>query len=298
MPSSVSPARGTRRFAVIGAPITHSLSPALHRAAHRSLGLSDTVYERFEVTDETFAGFVARHAPTHHGFSVTMPCKPRALAWADRVEPLAARTAAANTLVRSADGTWSAHNTDVYGIVTALRRTGLDHASRGAVLGSGATASSALAALGALGADEVEIFARSEAKAAALQPVAEALELILRWRPLTEGRAALAADAVVSTVPGGAVAPVVEAVAQSPAELSCAVLDVVYDPWPSPLLSAVAARGGRTASGLEMLLHQAVAQVVLMTGREPDEETMRAAMVAELSDAPQAGDEAPRAAEG
>jgi shikimate dehydrogenase len=280
MTSSDLPA--SRRFAVIGSPIAHSLSPALHRAAHADLGLEDVSYGRFEVTAESFADFVAEQAPRHHGFSVTMPCKPHALAWADRVEPLARRTAAANTLVRAADGSWSAHNTDVHGIVTALRRTGLAAASRGAVIGSGATASSAVAALADLGVSEIAVFARSGSSAASLIPVAAELGVGLRIRPLAEGSEAFTADAVVSTIPSAAVAALTDGLTAGRAPLGCAVLDVVYDPYPSALLTAVAARGGRTASGLEMLLHQAVAQVELMTGRRPDEEPMRAAMMAQL----------------
>lgn len=275
-------ASGARHFAVIGSPIAHSLSPALHRAAYASLGIADADYARYEVTGETFPEFIAEHSPTHHGFSVTMPCKPHALEWADRTDDLAELTGAANTLVREEDGSWSAYNRDVYGIVTALRRTGLTSAARGALIGSGSTAASALVALASLGCTEVAVVARSARSAATLDPIAERLGVSLSVRPFAEAESAFTADALVSTVPGRAGAAVAETLSGRDSPLTCSVLDVVYDPFPSPLLQAVSARGGETVSGLEMLLHQAVAQVDLMTGSLPDEAPMRAAMLAEL----------------
>ncbi|MGI9002703.1 MAG: shikimate dehydrogenase [Pseudonocardia sp.] len=264
------------RAAVLGSPVAHSLSPVLHTAAYAALGLDGWSYAAHECDEAGLPGFVAALGPEWAGLSLTMPLKRVALAVADEVSPLATATGAANTLVRTR-GRWSAHNTDVTGIVAALRRAGVGSGGRAVVLGAGGTAQAALAALRELGVDEVDVLVRSLARADALRAAADRLGTspTLRDALAEPDRACAAirgADVVVSTLPRGAADPLT---GPGPGTV---LLDVVYAPWPTPFAAAAAAAGATVVSGLEMLLHQAVAQVELMTGRPGPIAQMRAAL--------------------
>ena len=167
---------GPRRFAVVGSPVGHSLSPVLHRTAYAALGVRDAVYERHEVPAGALEEFLL-HGPGREltGLSVTMPGKPEAFALAAETDAASRALRVSNTLLRRADGSWRAENHDVHGIVAALRDHGAVDGDSGAVLGSGATALSAVAALVELGARTVLLSARSAEKqipvrAGALEP--------------------------------------------------------------------------------------------------------------------------------
>lgn len=264
------------RAAVLGSPITHSLSPALHRAAYAALGLGWT-YEAVEVGEEGLAGFIEGLDASWAGLSLTMPLKQAVVPLLDVVTSLVEMTGSANTVVLR-EGRREGHNTDVQGIVAALREVGVDRVDRAAVIGAGATAASALAALHDLGAHDVRVLARSVERSRALDPVAAALGIRLRYADLhpleLEDRWP---QVVVSTVPAGALD---DFAAQSdPGGDVPALLDVVYASWPTPLAAVYARAGGVVVPGTAMLLHQAAAQVALMTGREPPLEAMRAALV-------------------
>jgi shikimate-5-dehydrogenase len=267
------------RAAVLGSPVGHSLSPVLHGAAYAALGLDGWHYDAHECTEAQLPGFVAGLDAQWAGLSLTMPLKRAALAVADEVSPLAAATGAANTLVLR-DGRRRAENTDVAGIAAALRGAGA--AESGAVgpavvLGAGGTAQAALAALRELGCTEVTVLVRSAARAGELRAAAHRLGVDPRVRegvddPVRAGAVLAGAAVVVSTLPG----PGADALTgPGPGTV---VLDVVYAPWPTPFAAAAAAAGARVVSGLEMLLHQAVAQVALMTGRPGPVAAMRAAL--------------------
>jgi shikimate dehydrogenase len=267
------------RAAVLGSPIGHSLSPALHRAAYAALGL-DWGYDAVEVTAEGLPAFLAGLDASWAGLSLTMPLKQAVLPLLDTTSELVTRTGSANTVVL-AGGRREGHNTDVHGIVAAFREAGVAHVDRAAVIGAGATAASALAALHDLGAHDVRVLARSPERARALEPVAQALGVRLRFGELhaleLEDRWP---QAVVSTVPAGALE---ELAAQSdPRGDVPPLLDVVYAPWPTPLAAVYARAGGIVVPGTTMLLHQAAAQVTLMTGRPAPLEAMRAALHAAL----------------
>ncbi len=277
-PVSASP--GIRRAAVLGKPVQHSLSPVLHGAAYVALGLEGWHYDRHECGEDELAGFVAGLGPEWAGLSLTMPLKRVALDVADEVTPAAAAIGAANTLVlRGATGGGTlADNTDVVGIVQALREVGVARVERAVVLGAGGTAKAALAALRALGEVAPTVLVRNDARAGELRATAERLGVhptILGGvpdRPLPE------ADVVISTLPGGGADPY----AGTAWRAGTVVMDVVYDPWPTPFAASAVAAGCRVANGLDVLLHQAVDQVTLMTGRAGPVEDMRAALAAAL----------------
>ena len=262
--------------AVLGSPITHSLSPVLHRAAYEALGLTRWRYAAHEVDEDAFLPFVAGLDETWRGLSLTMPLKEVAFDVAADVSPLALATGAVNTLVRRATGEWDAHNTDVHGIVAALGGTlrenqGSHPQAPGSatVLGSGATARSAIAALARLGVRHVRLAVRAEARPATLRMAADlGVEVeqvpLAHWAEATGSgdRSAL----VVSTLPTGAGSAAAEVLAGR--RLSGTLLDVVYADWPTPLARTAAEAGLDVVSGLDMLVHQAAEQVRLMTGRD------------------------------
>ena len=273
--------------AVIGSPIAHSLSPVIHRAAWERLGLAgDWEYRSAEVDRGGLGAFIAGLDPQCRGLSVTMPCKQAVMPLMDVVDPLAAAVGAVNTVVPGA-GVLTGFNTDVHGITTAIAEAraarGLGPARSACVLGARATASSALAALGALGVTRTTVVARRfsgpGAVVAAAARMGVGIDQVL-IRDTARAGAALAADIVVSTLPAGAADPLAALV--RPGGHQC-LLDVVYAPRDTALRRAFEAGGAVIAEGTEMLIHQGAQQVRLMTGRDPDTGVMRAALEAEVA---------------
>ncbi|WP_427018030.1 shikimate dehydrogenase [Pseudarthrobacter sp. P1] len=268
MPTSgILPGAGSRprHGAVLGHPIGHSKSPALHRAAYAHLGL-DYAYTAIDVEQDGVAALAerVRRDGDWYGLSVTMPLKGAIIAPLDELSATAATLGAVNTVV--VDGArLSGHNTDVAGIVNALRHAGVGPAPRAAILGGGGTAVSAVAALARLGAPGVDVFVRDGAKAASTADVAAAVGLPCTLRGFDGAAAALPGyDVVISTLPPRAADPLAEALAGA-ALAGRFLLDVAYDPWPSAIAAAWTAGGGTIVAGIEMLLYQAVEQVKLFT---------------------------------
>jgi shikimate dehydrogenase len=271
-----------RRAAVLGSPITHSLSPVLHGAAYQALDLHGWHYDKIECDEPGLARLVDGMGPEWVGLSLTMPLKRVALTVADEVSPLARAVGAANTLVFPAAGPAGgrqAHNTDVAGVVAALQEAGLTRTEQAVILGAGGTAQSALAAVRELGHQSPIVLVRNLARTRELRETAERLGM----RPtISDGLFAgplPAADLVISTLPGGAADPL-SATRWKPDTM---VLDVVYAPWPTPFAGSALAAGCPVVSGLTVLLYQAVAQVELMTGRPGPVEAMRTALVAAVT---------------
>ncbi|HET7399507.1 MAG TPA: shikimate dehydrogenase [Intrasporangium sp.] len=263
------------RCEVWGRPIGHSLSPVLHRAAYAALGLTGWSYERREVDESTFPAELARLGPQWRGLSLTMPLKEVAAAAAVRLGDAARETGAVNTLVREPEG-WVGHNTDVHGLRAALREAGVGRVDKALVLGSGATARSAVSALVGAGCRTITFMVRDRARP---ETVAQARAAGVRVAVVGMGEW-VPVDVLVSTVPPQAVGglgdlPVVGARAERPV-----LLDAVYGEGRTPLEDEALARGWRLAEGTGMLLHQAGAQVRLMTGRPAPIEAMRAALAA------------------
>ncbi|MFW6694936.1 shikimate dehydrogenase [Streptomyces sp. MAR4 CNX-425] len=252
-----------RRAAVLGSPITHSLSPVLHRAAYGELGLTGWTYGRYEVDERRLSGFLDSLQPGEWaGLSLTMPLKRAVIPLLDEVSATARAVEAANTVVLHGDGRRFGDNTDIPGMVAALRERGIEKAERAAVLGAGATASSALAALATVCAGEVTAYVRSAARATEMEQWGERLGVPVRCADWSEAAAAFDAPLIVATTPAGATDELAARVPDRPG----ALFDVLYDPWPTPLAAAWDARGGTVVGGLDLLVHQAVLQVEQMTG--------------------------------
>lgn len=264
----------SRRAAVLGSPISHSRSPALHRAAYSALGL-DWTYDAIEVTTETLPDFLAQcHWPDWAGLSLTMPLKSDVLPYLDDVSDVAELVRAANTIVIGEDGLHG-HNTDVAGMRRAVEEAcgGPVEARSAIVIGSGATARSAVAACGDLGVEDITVVARSPHRTRDVIELGERLGMrvvVGDW----DGTEALDAHVVVSTLPPGAADHLAARIPESPGVL----LDVAYGEGPTALTRAWSERYGDCADGLDLLLWQAVDQVGLMTGLEPPVEAMRAAV--------------------
>jgi len=275
-----------KKAAVLGSPIAHSLSPALHRAAYQALGLDGWCYAAIECDEARLPGLLDECGPDWAGLSLTMPLKRAVLGLLDHAEPLALEVGAANTVV-FAGGARHGHNTDVPGMISALTEAGLPEPGSSPlpasvlILGAGATACSALAAVRGLGTREVTVAVRDTHRAAGLRAAASRLGMAVALIPFDTPEDA-APDLLISTVPAGAADIHSERILAGTL-VPRFVLDVVYHPWPTPLAIAAQQSGAAVAGGFGLLLHQAAEQVSLMTGLAAPVEAMRAAGLAALN---------------
>lgn len=269
----------TRRAAVLGSPIAHSLSPALHRAAYAELGLEGWSYDSFDVDEAALPGFVEGLDPSWAGLSLTMPLKRAVIPLLDEISPTAASVEAVNTLVLTEDGRRLGDNTDIPGMIAALRERGVEKVESAAVLGAGATASSALAALAEICTGPVTAYVRSAARAGEMRGWGERLGVDVRIADWAEAEEALRAPLVIATTPAGTTDTLADVVPSAPGTL----FDVLYEPWPTALASRWAVTGAGVVGGLDLLVHQAVLQVEQMTGLDAPVAAMRAAGEAALA---------------
>lgn len=266
--------------AVIGSPIKHSLSPNLHLAAYRDLGLNID-YRRLEITKDSLESFLTPWPENLVGLSVTMPLKQAIIPLLSQVDGLAKAVGAVNTVVPFPGGITAGFNTDVYGLVAAIKEVkGRDFSpGKAVIVGSGATASSALAAVVELGATKINLLARRISKPGNALQAATRLGLNPGYIPLSATAKAREtienADLIISTTPREVLDEFYETVTFNPAQT---VLDIVYDPSPTLLMKRAAAAKACTVAGKLMLLHQALMQVKLFTSRTPHLEAMRKAI--------------------
>ena len=293
------------RCAVLGKPIAHSLSPVLHNAAYRALGLGDWHYDRHEVGEDDLDGFLRSLDPSWVGLSLTMPLKRTIQPYGTPADFWAGQLQIANTAVfdwsdmeHGHDGLPSIrlYNTDVMGISLAVdhalgkrdmfrngipagsspegtvRRNDGDRDARAVILGNGNTAMSAVAAC-TMALDSrighVTLAARHPDRNLTLANDIGALcGVTVDGMPLNEAvDAVCGADLVISTLPAHAADGFAQALSEADGRDPHGVLlDVVYDPRPTALMAAWRARGAQTIGGQEMLLYQAILQVAYMTG--------------------------------
>lgn len=243
------------KAAVLGSPIQHSKSPLLHLAAYAALGLQ-WEYERHDVGAGGLQPFLREHAGEFKGLSLTMPLKDEAYGIAETKDAASYATAACNTLVF--DGQLHGFNTDVIGFIEALRHYGLAGASAVCIVGTGATARSAAVAMLQDGVPELHVVGRR----------AEACAAFTSWFTGIGGSAIehqwdddpLDVDLTIATTPAGSTDD------RRPPVNPQVLFDVVYSPWPTAFAERWSAAGGRVLSGMDLLVHQAAEQVLLMTG--------------------------------
>jgi shikimate dehydrogenase len=257
------------RLAVLGSPIAHSLSPALHRAAYGVLRL-DWQYDAIEIDTVGLPAFIESCTGDWRGLSLTMPLKRDVVRLLDVADPFAELTGAANTVFFEQHRGRSrllGFNTDVFGITQALGDAGVQRVTTVRMLGAGATAASALVAVAQLGARRVVVSARSPQKLIALIELGDVLGVDVHAARPDEADDGLIPEVVISTLPGGARHDFRFGEGTRRAAL---LLDVAYDPWPSELAATWLETGGRVVPGIEMLVNQALMQVRIFVGGSPN----------------------------
>ncbi|MFG2404302.1 shikimate dehydrogenase family protein [Streptomyces brevispora] len=253
------------RLALLGSPVDGALSPVLRRAAYAAIGLPWT-YHAIECQPQDLPHFLGTIDGTWRGFSLTMPLKLTVVPLLDEVSETVTRIGAANTIVVTPSGRLLGENTDLYGMMQALREADVTTATSVTVLGAGATACTALAAGRELGCDQAVVIACDTGRASSLLgPTAERIGIRISIKPWTAVDHHLAVDLVVSALPPHAA----DALAPLWTPGTGTLMDVVYRPWPSRFAHAAQEAGRRVVGGLPMLVHQAARQAVLQTGRSP-----------------------------
>ncbi|MDO8645841.1 MAG: shikimate dehydrogenase [Candidatus Planktophila sp.] len=247
------------KAAVLGSPISHSLSPLLHTIAYTELGL-ESEYVRIDVKSGELGSFLESCGPTWSGFSLTMPLKEEVLDFASNVSPLASRILSANTLVQNPLQVWSASTTDVSGFTHALSAHGRDATGDVLVIGGGATARAAVSACDGV-STRISVMVRSLSRVKEISNCVEFSDLeFVEWGDTNLFEVA---DLIISTVPEGVSDSLIKNFPSKPAGI---FFDVLYYPWPTMALKTWNALGGQVVDGLDLLIHQAIDQVAIFSG--------------------------------
>lgn len=262
----------TRVAGVIGDPVRHSRSPAIHNAAYEALGL-DRAFLAFPVVEGAApVALAAMRALDIDALSVTMPHKQAVARLVDALDHDAATLDAVNCVIDD-DGTLRGYNTDGEGFLRSLSQE-VDFSPSGArcaVVGAGGAARAVILALARAGASEVSVINRTPERAEGAAGLAGSVGRVAGVEALEE------ADLVVQATPAGM--PGRPELAFDPESLveGQIVADLVYEPLETPLLLAARERGAVTVGGLGMLVHQAAIQVELLTGLVPPIDVLFAA---------------------
>ena len=242
------------KAAVLGSPIGHSLSPTLHNCAYEVLGW-DWEYTAVEVKGGDLSKFIAANRKTFRGLSLTMPLKEEALLVADSLDPLVKRINAANTLIFE-ENEVSAYSTDVSGFVQALDKAEVSIPNEITILGGGATARSAIAAVDGRGRT-ITVYSRSASRGAQL--INSSISATVVVKDWAEAQSGLSANLVIATTPTGATDHLI------PTASNGTLFESLYSPWPTKLLAKWQEVGGKYLDGLDLLVEQGIGQIELMS---------------------------------
>ncbi len=242
------------KAAVLGSPIGHSLSPTLHNCAYGVLGW-DWEYTAIEVKGGDLAKFIEANRKTFRGLSLTMPLKEEALLVADSLDPLVKRINAANTLIFE-ENEVSAYSTDVSGFVQALDKAEVSIPNEITILGGGATARSAIAAVDGRGRT-ITVYSRSASRGAQL--INSSISATVVVKDWVEAQSGLSANLVIATTPTGATDHLI------PTASNGTLFESLYSPWPTKLLAKWQGVGGKYLDGLDLLVEQGIGQIELMS---------------------------------
>jgi shikimate dehydrogenase len=268
----------SKQLAVLGSPISHSKSPAIHTAAYRVLN-QNFEYSKIQVEKNHLMQFVETLDANWLGLSVTAPLKNEAFRLSRNSDDVSQLTGASNTLLRS-NGGWDAFNTDVFGIQKALAEAGVSNARTVSVIGSGATAQSAVLAIArSFPETTLNLAARNKEAVAELMKFAHAVGL-KRVRRVTLQQSLSSTDLVLTTLPARALDNEIDKLQAAWFRKPKGVLfDVAYDPWPSEAAKAWQSNRLTVISGVEMLLWQAIAQIRIFVTGNPNVELPNEAAV-------------------
>lgn len=266
----------TKEYGIIGYPLGHTLSPTLHNWGFGGLGI-EARYDAYPLEPEKLPDFMqqVRQIPLS-GLSVTIPHKQSVMPYLDRISPLAQAVGAVNTLYWDGDDLCG-ENTDVLGLMAPLKQ--FDSLPETAmVLGAGGAARAAIVGLKELGMSEIMISNRTHAKA---QDLADEFGIT---HVIWEDRLDAAPGLICNTTPLGMAGELESATPWDGACYpdGCVAYDIVYNPLRTRFLQEAEAAGCRTISGLEMFLHQGLAQFRLWTGLEMDEQGARTMLLQAL----------------
>lgn len=261
--------------AVLGYPVSHSLSPLLHRSIFTHLEIPIS-YQAIEVSSGGLQKFLEREKNFDY-FSLTMPLKEEALSLALEIDPLVHRIQSANTLIKREEK-WSLYSTDGIGFLKALESSGYRKFSSVLVLGAGGTARAVVGALDDV-AEKISVLGRTSSRSAVLEAAVTKAEFsYLRWSDTPDFSGY---DLIVNTTPAGAADVLANSVNNSLTQSSSTqvtdraiLFDVIYKPWPTVLASRWLDSGGTVINGSEMLLYQGIAQAELVLGRNLDYEEL------------------------
>jgi shikimate dehydrogenase len=261
------------RGAVLGSPVSHSLSPLLHRSIFAQLGLPIS-YEAIEVASGELENFLNESHDKYDYLSLTMPLKEEALSLTVDIDPLVTRIQSANTLIKREEK-WSLSSTDGLGFLKALESSGYSKFQSVLVLGAGGTARAVVGALDDV-ASKISVLGRTSTRSAVLEAAVLRAEFsYLRWSDTPDFAPY---DLIVNTTPAGAADILANSVSRSLSPESALLLDVIYKPWPTVLASRWRDAGGTVLNGSEMLLYQGIAQAELVLGRALDYQNLAKAI--------------------
>lgn len=250
------------RGAVLGSPISHSLSPVMHKAAFDFLGVEGD-YTAIEVQSGELDSFIAQFGEGFDYLSLTMPLKEEVLGLDVKVDPLTQRIQSGNTLVRR-NASWDLTSTDGSGFVAALNNAGVKKLDSVLILGAGGTARAVTGSLDAI-AKNIHVLGRSSVRQEALESaIVHSNFEYHRWSHEVDFSSY---DLVVNTTPAGAADLLANSV---PSKLSATLFDVIYKPWPTELAQRWSDRGGQVLNGLELLLYQGIDQLEIVLNTSLD----------------------------
>jgi shikimate dehydrogenase len=254
------------RGAVLGSPISHSLSPLLHQRAFTLLNVEGE-YQAIDVPSGSLNTFFENNSNSFDYLSLTMPLKEEAFSLPVSFDELSTRIGSANTLYK-VEGIWHGTSTDGSGFISALHSAGFTTFSSALILGAGGTARAVAGALDGF-SDSITVMGRTSTRRDALSRcVRDSHFEYISW----SNDASMAGfDCVINTTPAGAADLLADYL---PSSINALLFDVIYKPWPTVLASRWSDQGGRVVNGKELLLWQGLDQLQLVLGRELDKQSL------------------------
>jgi shikimate dehydrogenase len=254
---------------VLGSPISHSLSPILHRTAYAALGVK-AEYRAYEVSSGNLMKFIKEDGKNLNCLSLTMPLKEEALEIAPHVSDIALQISSGNTLYKK-DDVWHLTSTDVEGFSYALAAHQRSASGKVLIIGAGATARAVVAACNAT-CETLTVVTRSKSREDSIVKAAAGMSVdFVDWGSETSMDSF---NLVVNTTPGDSAAKFANSV-MAPQGI---LFELIYNPWPTQLLASWKKSGGSTIDGLELLIHQAISQIEIFASQTVNRAELAAMM--------------------